>query len=329
VGTPRFEPDVPFDLYRSPLGWAPLPLPLPPAPTAWQRWGRNALLFVLTAVSVFLTGALLSVDLPDGRTVVGLDVWSGLRLVAGLLGILFAHEMGHYVACRLYGVDATLPFFLPAPFISMVGTLGAFIRIRSRIPNRRALFDIGVAGPLAGFAVCLPILLLGIREARLVPTDPKADGIFLGEPLLFQWVERLVHGAVPDTMTLVLGPLGLAAWFGLFVTALNLIPIGQLDGGHVTYALLGDRAQLVSRIGSWVCVALVYFGPNWILWAILVRVLGRRHPTTLDDAEPVGRARVWVGLLSLVVFVLCFVPNPIIWSWRDFFDAVGLSRFLH
>ena len=300
---------------------------LPPPPSAWRRWGRNLLLFALTAASVFLTGAFQSVSLPDGRTLVALDFWAGLRLVAGLLGILLAHEMGHYLACRRHGVDATLPFFLPAPFVSMVGTLGAFIRIRSRIPHRRALFDIGVAGPLAGFVVCLPVLLLGIREARLVPTDPDAEGIFLGEPLLFQWVERLVHGPVPDTLTLVLGPLGLAAWFGLFVTALNLIPIGQLDGGHVTYALLREKAALVSKIGSWVCVALVYFGPNWILWAVLVRVLGRGHPPTTYDDEPVGRARVWVGLLSLAVFVVCFVPNPIIWSWQDTFEA--LRKYFH
>jgi membrane-associated protease RseP (regulator of RpoE activity) len=331
---PRFEPDEPpFDPLpeRTPdldlVGWPPLPVVRPPS--AWHRWGRNLLLFVLTAVSVFLTGGLQSATLPDGRTLWALDLYAGLRLVAGLLAILFAHEMGHYVMCRRYGVDATLPFFLPAPFFSMVGTLGAFIRIKSPIPNRRALFDIGVAGPLAGFVVCLPVLFLGMHEARLIPTDPKADGIFLGEPLLFQGVERLFYGQVPDSLTLNLGPLGLAAWFGLFLTALNLIPIGQLDGGHVTYALLRDRAGLISKVGSWVCVALVYFGPNWIVWAILVRVLGRRHPRTLYDDEPPGRARAWIGLLSLVVFVLCFVPNPIIWSWRDFFDAAGLSSLLH
>ncbi len=168
-----------------------------------------------------------------------------------------------------------------------------------------------------------------MREATLIPTDPKAGGLFLGEPLLFQAVERLFYGHVPDSMTLNLGPLGLAAWFGLFLTALNLIPIGQLDGGHVTYALLRERAALVSKIGSWVCVALVYFGPNWILWAVLVRVLGRRHPRTLDDDDPPGRARAWIGAASLVVFVICFVPDPIIWSWRDFFDAMGVSPLLH
>ncbi|MFN8094595.1 MAG: site-2 protease family protein [Vicinamibacteria bacterium] len=320
---PEVSPDLlpPLDF----VGW---PVPPPVRPSAWKRWGRNLLLFALTAASIFLTGGLRSGELPDGRTLWALDVASGLRLVAGLLAILLAHEMGHYLMCRRHGVDATLPFFIPAPFLSMVGTLGAFIRIRAPIPHRRALFDIGVAGPLAGFVVCLPILLLGMREATLVPTDPKADGIFLGEPLLFQGAERLFYGHVPDSLTLNLGPLGLAAWFGLFLTALNLIPIGQLDGGHVTYALLRERAALISKVGSWVCVALVYFGPNWILWAVLVRVLGRRHPRTLDDDEPPGRVRAWVGAISLGVFVLCFVPNPIIWSWRDFFDAVGLSSLL-
>jgi membrane-associated protease RseP (regulator of RpoE activity) len=331
---PRYGPDQsapePYP-QRGPaldlVDWLPS-RPLRP-PSAWHRWGRNLLLFLLTAVSVFLTGGVQSAGLPDGRTLWVLDVFAGLRLVGGLLAILLAHEMGHYLMCRRYGVDATLPFFLPAPFLSMVGTLGAFIRIKGPIPNRRALFDIGVAGPLAGFVVCLPILFLGMHEARLIPTDPKADGIFLGEPLLFQGVERLFYGPVPETMTLNLGPLGFAAWFGLFLTALNLIPIGQLDGGHVTYALLRERAGVISRVGSWVCVALVYFGPNWIVWAVLVRILGRRHPRTLDDDAPPGRARAWIGLLSLVVFAVCFVPNPIIWSWRDFFDATGLSPFLH
>jgi membrane-associated protease RseP (regulator of RpoE activity) len=275
---------------------------------------------------MFLTAGLHAIELPGGRAALVLDVEQGLRLAVGLLGILLAHEMGHYVACRRYGVDATLPFFLPAPFLSLVGTLGAFIRIRGPIPNRRALFDIGIAGPLAGFVVCLPVLLLGIREARPVALDPEADALFLGEPLLFQWASHLGHGLLPEDVTLSLGPLGLAAWFGLFVTALNLIPIGQLDGGHVTYALMRQAAYRISRIGSWVCVALVYFGPSWILWALLVRMLGRRHPPTLEDAAPLGPARVAIGVLGLAVFVVCFVPNPIVWSWRDAFEAMGLPR---
>jgi len=310
--------------------WVPVWVAVPPPRSAWNRWGRHLLLFVLTVVSVFVVGGLRAVVLPGGGSLLALDMADGARLVAGLLGILVAHEMGHYLAARYYGVDTTLPFFIPFPVpgVSLVGTLGAFIRIRGPIPHRRALFDIGVAGPLAGFLVCLPVLWLGVREATVQPLLADAGGMFFGEPLAFQWMARLVHGPIRDDQTLLMGQLGLAAWFGLFVTALNLMPIGQLDGGHVTYALLRERARLVSRIASWVCVALVYFGPNWILWAILVRVLGRRHPSTLDDDAPVGRARVWVGVLSLAVFVVCFVPDPIVFSWRDFFEAMGLTHLL-
>jgi len=240
--------------------------------------------------------------------------------------------MGHYVACRIYRVDASLPFFLPAPGLSLVGTLGAFIRIRSPIPNRRALFDIGVAGPLAGFVVCLPVLVLGTLEATLIPSPPANSGKYIsfGDPLLVRWAYQWLRDPPPDGYSFLMGPLGLAAWFGLFVTALNLIPIGQLDGGHVTYALLRRKAWSISWVGSWVCVALAYFGPNWIVWAILVRILGRRHPPTLHDEAPAGRARLWVGVLSLIVFVLCFVPNPIVWSWRDAFEAIRelLPRWL-
>jgi membrane-associated protease RseP (regulator of RpoE activity) len=253
----------------------------------------------------------------------------GVRLAAGLLSVLVAHEMGHYLACRYYRVSATLPYFLPLPLISPVGTLGAFIRIRAPIPHRKALFDIGVAGPLAGLLVCLPVLYLGVFDARVVPYEPGPLGSHLGEPLLFQWVAWFIHGPIPADHTLAIGALGYAAWFGLLVTALNLMPISQLDGGHVMYALLRDRAHYITRVGKWVCVALIYFGLSWVLWAILVHVLGRPHPPTLNDAVAVGRARTVVGILSMAVFVVCFVPNPIIFSWTDFFEAVGLASFLN
>jgi membrane-associated protease RseP (regulator of RpoE activity) len=294
------EPSAP-----DPYDWT---APPPPRPRLgfWRDYGRNAALFVLTVVSVWVTG--------------------GPRLAVGLLSILLAHEMGHYVACRYYGVDATLPFFLPVPLFSFVGTLGAFIRIRGPIPHRRALFDIGVSGPLAGFLVSLPVLALGISEAHVEREAAVRGAVSLGEPILFRWASIAFHGRLPGDLTLMLGPLGLAAWFGLFVTALNLIPIGQLDGGHVTYSLFRQRAHLISWIGSWVCVLLVYFGPNWIVWAILVRVLGRRHPRTLDDSLPLGAPRAAIGLLALAVFVLCFTPNPIVWSWSEFFDVIRAWR---
>ena len=266
----------------------------------FERYGRHVLLFLLTALSVYMMG--------------------GPYLVAGLLSILFAHEMGHYVACRIYRVDATLPYFLPAPFVSFVGTLGAFIRIRGPIPNRKALFDIGVAGPLAGFLVCLPVLVLGTLEAAVIPDPgPNADGyIFFGDPLLVQWAYTWLRGDPGPGNTFVMGPLAEAAWFGLFVTALNLMPVGQLDGGHVSHALLGRRAIVVSRLALVGCLFLLYLRPTWLVWCLLLLMLGRRpHPPTLDESAPVGRARIAIGLFAALVFVICFTPSPIIVSWAD------------
>ena len=248
---------------------------------------------------------------------------AGPEFVVALMSILLAHEMGHYLACRHYGVDATLPFFIPAPLIGPAYTLGAFIRIRGPIPHRRALFDIGIAGPLAGFLVCLPVLWLGMMEATVgpLPERPMRDPPF-GEPLLFQWATALTIGTVPEGQTLYIGPYGLAAWFGLLVTALNLMPVGQLDGGHVTHALLRQRSVVVSRLGILACVGLLYLRPTWMLWTILLLVLARRpHPATLADHLPVGKARVFVGLLGLAVFVLSFTPSPFIVSWAEFLGA--------
>jgi membrane-associated protease RseP (regulator of RpoE activity) len=307
----RPAPDEePFRLER-------IPSPPPPVPSGWLRWGRHAVLFVLTGLSIFLTGAQQS-EL--------FDVWAGLRLTVGLLGILLAHEMGHYLACLWYGVDATLPFFIPAPYLNfLVGTFGAVIRIRSPFPHRRALFDIGIAGPLAGFAVCLPVLFLGIQELRVIPEPAETlAGASLGEPLLFHWATVWLRGEPPPGMTYLLGPWGMAAWFGLLVTALNLIPIGQLDGGHVTYALFGSRATVLSRLAWWGCVLLVLFvGPSWVLWSILLLFLGMRHPPTLDDAAPLGRGRVGVALLGLAVFGVSFLPNPFLISWSSTWESLS------
>jgi membrane-associated protease RseP (regulator of RpoE activity) len=231
---------------------------------------------------------------------------------------MLTHEMGHYLACRYYGVDASLPFFIPFPF-HMVGTFGAFIRIRSPFPDRRVLFDVGIAGPLAGFAVCLPVLVLGILEARVVPET--FDGIALGEPIVFQWAAALLRADVPVGSSLAIGPLGMAAWFGLLMTALNLMPIGQLDGGHVVYALVRERATLVSRVALAISVVLVYLRPSWLFWFALLLVLSRPHPPTLRDARPIGTARVVVGIVGLVVFALCFTPEPIMISWAEFAQA--------
>jgi membrane-associated protease RseP (regulator of RpoE activity) len=280
--------------------WRPLR-----ARRGWRAYGLNLVFFVLTLFSVNLMG--------------------GPWLVLGLMPILIAHEMGHYVACRRYGVDATLPYFIPVPILSFVGTLGAFIRIRSQIPNRKALFDIGIAGPLAGFVVCVPVLALGALEAGVIPTPPASSPNYIsfGEPLLVQWSYEWLRGAPPEGHTFLMGPLATASWFGLFVTALNLMPVGQLDGGHVVHALIGGRSVWVSRIGLLCCFGLLYLRPTWLLWCILLALFGRRHPPTRDDESPVGRARVVVGLIGLLVFVVSFTPSPIIVTWADFRDVFG------
>lgn len=298
----------------------------PPLPAPSRReFALSGLLFVATAASVFLTGAYQVVE-HAGRVVEILDVQAGLELAGALLAILFAHEMGHYLACRRYGVDSTLPYFIPAPFLSFVGTLGAFIRIRSPIPNRRALFDIGIAGPLAGFVVCLPVLWLGVLEGEWTPLRNGGEGPgYFGEPLLFQWAVSWIKGPTPEDSALTIGSLGLAAWFGLFVTALNMMPVGQLDGGHVTYALWPRRAHWVSRVGLVACLDLLYFRPTWILWTILLWLLARRpHPPTLSDGVPIGRGRLLVGLLGYAIFAVCFTPHPVLISWDQVLEAFGL-----
>jgi membrane-associated protease RseP (regulator of RpoE activity) len=295
--------------------WSPA-LRRPPERSAWVRWGRHVTLFAVTALSVFLTGAHFleaSVDFLDG-----------FKLTVGLLSILLAHEMGHYLACQYYRVDATLPFFIPAPWLNpLVGTFGAVIRIKSPFPHRKALFDIGIAGPLAGFAVCLPVLILGVRESTFVP-NTHVVGMSQGAPLLFSWTLSWLKGDVPSGMDTVIGPLGEAAWWGLLVTALNLVPIGQLDGGHVTYALFGRGALIISRTVWWACILMIVFiGPTWIVWSILVRLLGMRHPPTLNDSAPLGGGRVLVGLFGLAIFVVCFLPNPFLLSWKDYLQLFG------
>jgi membrane-associated protease RseP (regulator of RpoE activity) len=244
---------------------------------------------------------------------------SGVRLVVAVIAIMLSHEMGHYLACRHYGVDASLPFFIPFP-LHMVGTFGAFIRIRSPFPDRRVLFDVGIAGPLAGFLVCLPVLALGVLEAHVAPALIDG-GIGLGEPLIFQWATALLRPGLAPDQTLLIGPLGMAAWFGLLMTALNLMPIGQLDGGHVVYALIRRHATLVSRVGLLASIALVYLRPSWLFWSLLLLVLSRPHPPTLWDSRPIGTARVVVGIIGLLVFVVSFTPEPILITWADFLAA--------
>ena len=242
-------------------------------------------------------------------------LWQGLWYSATILAILGSHELGHYYACRYYRVDASLPYFLPAPFLT--GTLGAFIRIRQPIQTKRMLFDIGVAGPIAGFVIAVPALFLGISLSRLLPFPDElaSSTLSLGEPLLFQFVAWLIWDTTPEGYTLNLHPMGFAAWFGLLATALNLFPIGQLDGGHISYATFGHHSTAVTVISTIVVLALSIYSPSWIVWGILMLVMllsfGPRHPRTIDHHIPLDQTRTLIAIGALIMFVICFTPAPV------------------
>jgi len=303
-----------------------IPKPLPPP--HGRLWVQLALL-AITLVSTTIAGGChyysFTVDLASAGSPSSGDALTalmrqpifylhGLWYSLTILAILGCHEMGHYVACLKYGVVATRPFFLPAPFLT--GTLGAFIRIKSRIPNKIALFDIGVSGPLAGFVVAVPALFIGLMLSRVDQLPVDSSGLVeLGEPLLFKAASYLVWGHVATGYSVNMHPMAFAAWFGLLATALNLFPIAQLDGGHLAYAVLGRKSTAVTIVMIGVAIALSFRSSSWIAWTVLLLVmiasLGPHHPPTLDDDEPLDMSRLIVAALAMVILVLCFTPAPI------------------
>jgi membrane-associated protease RseP (regulator of RpoE activity) len=239
---------------------------------------------------------------------------AGWLYAATIIAILGAHELGHYFACRYYDVDASLPYFLPSPPpIGLFGTLGAVIRIREPIPTKRILFDIGIAGPIAGFLVLVPALFIGVATSELVPID--AGGIWFGEPLLIKAAAYMLWGPLPSGQTLGMSAMAYAAWFGMFATAMNLFPVGQLDGGHIAYALLGRRSTYLTVLMIAVALTLAYFTPTLIGWAviliIMLIVVGPRHPRTFDEDVPLDRGRQLLAAFALFMFAVCFTPVPI------------------
>jgi membrane-associated protease RseP (regulator of RpoE activity) len=303
-----------------PLQEPPFPANFGPRKKFQDRTWLYLSLFLLTLLSTTLVGAdhYASFISDFSRRPIMLSVTelllNGFWYSGTILLILGAHELGHYLACRYYQVDASLPFFIPMPIV-LTGTLGAFIKIREPIPSKRMLFDIGVAGPLAGFVFAVPTLFIGVAMSPVVVVPSDLVGWSLGEPLLFKAATWLTWGPVPDGYSLNMHPMAFAAWFGLLATALNLFPIGQLDGGHISYAVLGRRSTEVT-IGS-ICVAigLTFFSMSWLVWTFLLvamtLVMGPRHPRTIDEDIPLDRPRLWLAVAAMVIFVLCFTYNPI------------------
>jgi membrane-associated protease RseP (regulator of RpoE activity) len=251
----------------------------------------NILLFALTVCSTYFIGGL----------------WYSLLLIA----ILLAHEMGHFLMSRKHGVPASLPYFLPVP-IPPFGTFGAIIKMKGRMSSRRALFDIGVAGPLMGLFVTIPAIVIGLLLSKPVPlAETQEHFIHLGDSLLFTLVEKVVLGDLPEGYDLLLHPIAYAGWVGLFVTALNLLPVGQLDGGHIAYALFGRKSKIVFglTIMLWMGISL-FFYVGWTLMIVLVLLFGFRHPPPLDDVTPLDLKRKILGGVVFSLFILSFTPVP-------------------
>lgn len=318
----------------------------------------NILLFILTIISMLLTG----VELPpsampsDGSfpfLYLLLNILSGWPFALSMMGILFAHEMGHYIACRIYKVPATLPYFLPAPFISPLGTLGAFIAMRGIPKNKRVLFDVGIAGPIAGLVVAIPVLFIGLSLSQLGPVERPPigmSGLLEGNSIFYLFSKYLVFGQLlPQPvntgglsqamywlqyfftaqpipfggMDVQLHSVALAGWAGLLVTALNLVPVGTLDGGHIAYGLFGEKAKRVFPfiVGLLIALSLLpvlltfsleSFNFSWVLWVFILYWLGNVRTQPLDDITELDASRRVLGFVMLVVFILLFTPIPMV-----------------
>jgi membrane-associated protease RseP (regulator of RpoE activity) len=309
---PRFEgPLEPAETWR-------------PAAQPWNIPRLNLVLFLLT----FLTTTMAGADTAGAFVTFGtplrqnlINLMAGLSFSIPMMSILLAHEMGHYLTARRHGVDATLPYFLPVPLPSLfiIGTFGAFIRMKSPPRTRRAMFEIGAAGPWAGFVVALLAVILGLKLSKVLPLDTTMGGLNLGNSIIFWVISRVVLGVDPNAVNVNLHPMAFAGWVGLFITTLNLLPVGQLDGGHVVYSLLGGRIhRMVSRL-CWAGTALMVIVPyalgydfwfGWLVWFGLVFFLGLGHPATIDTHTPLsGNRRVWAWA-TIALFVLTFSPVP-------------------
>ena len=286
----------------------------PSPPLGARRQPARLGLHLALLLATFLTAAL-AYAVHSGADVFAnpLELGVGVPYAVALIAILLAHELGHYTLARWHRVEATLPFFIPAPPLFFIGTLGAFIRMRTLPRDRRALFDVGAAGPWAGIAVAVPVLMLGLALSEVRPMEGVEPGWYLGEPLLFKALSWAVLGTSGDEATIVLHPIAMAGWVGLLVTALNLMPVGQLDGGHIVYAWVGERWHRWVSAGCLTSLLVLSIGgaPSWIVWAALLFALGIRHPRLADNHTPLDRRRGVAAAASLVLFVLTFMPEPL------------------
>ena len=301
LGTVRFRPPVPYRKFRD------------------RKW-LHLLLFLLTLAATTWVGLghYLSYAGDFGRRNAEAYLAHGLWYSLTILGILGAHEFGHYIMCRRYNVDASLPYFIPLLFPDVVpiqiGTLGAVIRIREAFPTRKALFDIGVAGPIAGFLVLVPLFFIGLAMSDIVTVPKNIALINLGEPLAFKAGVWLIFGHIPAGSTVNMHPVVFACWFGMLATALNLLPFGQLDGGHIVYATRRAWSGPVSMATVALLVTMTFFTYSFVIFTFLLvamlMIFGIRHPSVIYDDEPLPRSRYWVAAFALAMLIVCACPIP-------------------
>ena len=314
--------DTPAVLTDIPRFSTPEPAPAAVAVAPIRIPALNLSLFAITMLTTTMAGAFWSgADLSFAHPLADLATLpAGISFSIPLMAILLAHEMGHYVTARRHGVDTSLPYFIPAPpALFLIGTFGAFIKMREMPRTRRVMFDIGAAGPWAGAIVAIPAVIIGLLMSDVTPLDKGAGGLELGNSLLFGGLLRLVLRVDPSTVMVHLHPIAMAGWVGLFVTTINLLPVGQLDGGHVVYALFPRHHRTISLLFVVTCVLMVLvplalrldFWLGWLLWAVLAVALGLGHPSTVDRDTPLNPGRRLAAWMTVALFILTFSPVPL------------------
>jgi membrane-associated protease RseP (regulator of RpoE activity) len=299
----------------------------PPEPEAvqYQRMQSRkrvaVWLFLATCVTTFLAGTELHLTLLHpavleqlvDKGLLGTVLMNGLTYSAAVMSILLFHEMGHYLQAKRYNVPASLPFFIPMP-LPPIGTMGAVIFQGAGVADRKQMFDIAISGPLAGLLLALPAMYFGVMQAEIKTMPPNHAGLAFGDPLIIKWTVEYLHRPLNPGEDVVLTPLLFAGWVGIFITALNLIPIGQLDGGHILYTLIGKRAHVVAIALLMGAVAYMVYSQYYAysLMVVLLFLMGARHPPTADDSVPLGAVRVILGWLTLAFIIIGFTPTPII-----------------
>lgn len=266
----------------------------------------HILLFILTSMTTLLAGATMRGVIPWQNPE---KIYLGLPFSITIMTILITHELSHYFMSRRHNVSVTLPYFIPAP--SMIGTFGAIIKMKPPIYDRRSLIDIGSAGPLGGFITAVVAVIIGLDYSKIIPSGAFKEGFSLGDSILFSFLAKIVLNIDPNKYDILLHPIAFAGWIGLFVTSVNLLPVGQLDGGHIAYALLGEKQRWVARF---IITLLFILGftrwEGWLMWAFLMLLIGYRHPSVVYPEIQLDSKRKLIGILSFLIFIVTFIPVP-------------------